>query len=176
MKHWTEAHIRQLKDKGGIKKAAKPVTSANALTQQVLRVYSYYIGIDTGVNTGLCVWDSKRKSIFTLETLPIHKAMQEVKFHIDLFDAKNVFIRVEDARQRTWFGNTGKERLKGAGSVERDAKIWEDFLIDMGAQFEMVHPKNNKTKLTATVFNKIAGWNSRSSVHARDAAMLVIGH
>jgi hypothetical protein len=100
--------------------------------------------------------------------------MQEVKTFVTLYPGK-VFIRVEDARLRTWFGNTGHERLKGAGSVERDARIWEDFLQSIGANFEMVHPKYNKTKTDAIYFRKLTGWNGLTNEHSRDAGMLVFG-
>lgn len=91
-----------------------------------------------------------------------------------------VFVRVEDARQRTWVPwqkNEKAERGKreGAGSVKRDAKIWEDFLTDLGVPFEMVPPKNNKTKVSAEYLKQLTGYTGTTSKHARDAAMLVIG-
>lgn len=32
-----------------------------------------YVGIDTGVNTGFAVWDSKQRSLLQVCSLPIHK-------------------------------------------------------------------------------------------------------
>jgi hypothetical protein len=133
-----------------------------------------FIGIDTGVNTGYAVWDSEAKEFIMLTTLSIHDAMFFVKDAYALYGG-NLFVRVEDARKRRWFGNIGKERLKGAGSVERDAKIWEDFLKDLKVDFEMVHPKNNRTKTSPELFKKITGYRGKCSQHARDAAMLVVG-
>lgn len=132
--------------------------------------YRYIIGIDTGVNTGVAVWDRKLKKFEIIKTVAIHKAMELVT----VFSAKEekCFIRVEDARKRAWFGNSGREQLQGAGSVKRDAKVWEDFLSDLSTDFEMVAPKNNKTKLDAKKFSMITGWKETTNVHGRDAAML----
>ena len=139
--------------------------------------YRYYIGIDTGVNTGLAVWDAKEKRLVKLDTMMIHEAIDYIEWHYKddglLMTQSNTFFRVEDARKRKWFGNSGKEKAQGAGSIKRDAKIWEDFLTDNGYNFEMVAPKNNTTKLDDFVFKKITGWVGRTSSHSRDAAMLV---
>lgn len=134
--------------------------------------YFYIIGIDTGVNTGIAIWDRQTKKFYDLKTVPIHKAMEIVK---DLSCKQKCFIRVEDARQRTWFGKSGNEKLQGAGSVKRDAKVWEDFLKDLGVDFEMVAPKNNKTKLDSRKFTLITGWKEKTNEHGRDAAMLCFG-
>lgn len=135
--------------------------------------YRYIIGIDTGVNTGVAVWDRSLKKFEIIKTVPIHKAMELVT----VFSAKEekCFIRVEDARKRTWFGKSGREQLQGAGSVKRDAKVWEDFLSDLSTDFEMVAPKNNKTKLDAKKFSMITGWKESTNEHGRDAGMLCFG-
>jgi hypothetical protein len=61
MKNWTEAQIKQLKGEGRIKKATKPVTSANALTQQVLRVLALK-GYEAWRQPSHAVWDEKIKA------------------------------------------------------------------------------------------------------------------
>jgi hypothetical protein len=134
-----------------------------------------YIGIDTGVNTGIAIWNKDQKELVGVNTLAIHDAMEIVLNNLYVFGV-NMFVRVEDARQRTWYGVSGKEKLQGAGSVKRDASIWEDFLKAKGIPFEMVAPKNNRTKMDAKTFSKATGWNGRCSNHARDAAMLVYGY
>jgi hypothetical protein len=138
------------------------------------KVYKYIIGIDTGLNTGICVWDVSGRFIQIIETLRIHKAMNVVRSWQEN-PACEILVRVEDARKRKWFGKGASDKVQGAGSIKRDAKIWEDFLIDLGVDFEMVDPKNNTTKISQEYFNKLSGHNGRCSVHARDAAMLVIG-
>lgn len=132
--------------------------------------YKYYIGIDTGVNTGFAVWDSEEKKFLLIETTMIHRAMDWVKQYSERNDT---LVRFEDARLRKWFGNAGREQLQGAGSIKRDAKVWEDFLKDILCPCEAVAPKNNKTKLNADTFKKITGWEKQTSEHSRDAAMLV---
>lgn len=41
--------------------------------------------------------------------------------------------------------------------------------------FEMVHPKDNRTKLSVQLFAKYTKYEARTSEHSRDAAMLVFG-
>lgn len=146
------------------------------------------IGIDTGTHTGVAVWDSTNRQFLKIETMQIHKAMECVRDYMDSLDAgMKLFVRVEDPRQRTWFGTERmsreeeRKRLQGVGSVKRDAGIWEAFLTDLfastnrSATFEMVAPKRNVTKLTSERFKAITGWKERTNEHGRDSAMLVFG-
>lgn len=140
-----------------------------------------YVGVDTGVNTGFSEWDSKKRCLLSVCSLPIHKAMERVKVLHDLHKEELV-VRVEDPRQRKWFGTERmtreeeRKKLQGVGSVKRDATIWEDFLKDLGIRFEMVAPKMNVTKLTQETFKRYTGWSSKTNEHGRDAAMLIYGY
>ena len=71
-----------------------------------------YVGIDTGVNTGFSEWDSKKRCLLSVCSLQIHKAMDRVKVLHDLHKDELV-VRVEDPRQRTWFGH-GKRSVKSS--------------------------------------------------------------
>ena len=60
-----------------------------------------YVGIDTGVNTGFAVWDSKQRSLLQVCSLPIHKAMERVRSLYNEYKAgvgDKVIVRVEDPR------------------------------------------------------------------------------
>ena len=137
-----------------------------------------YIGIDTGVHTGIAVWDSERKEFVLVNTMKIHEAMSLV---YDYASSNSPFqARFEDARQRKWIPmskNMTAElgRAQGAGYVKAHCQIWEDFLRDKDIPFEMIAPRRNVTKLSAEQFGRITGYNARTSEHARDAAMLVFG-
>lgn len=140
-----------------------------------------YVGVDTGVNTGFSEWDSKKRCLLRVCSLPIHKAMDRVK-ELHSLHGENMVVRVEDPRQRKWFGTERmtreeeRKKLQGVGSVKRDATIWEDFLKDLGVRFEMVAPKMNVTKLTQETFKRYTGWSSKTNEHGRDAAMLIYGY
>jgi hypothetical protein len=136
--------------------------------------YNYIIGIDCGVQTGFCVYGVKEKAIMEIDTRKIHEVMWVVAKWKE-YHGKNILVRVEDARKRKWFGSSDREKLQGAGSVKRDAKIWEDFLFAIEVDFEMVEPKNNKTKLDRKKFKMFTGYDGVTTEHARDAAMLVYG-
>ena len=133
------------------------------------------IGIDPGTHTGMAVWDTREGKFLSLETLPIHIALTRVlaiaERHRD--DVQVVF---EDARQRTWYGKGDTNaKLQGAGSVKRDCSIWEDFCKDYGIPFWAKPPVKGATKVSADYFKMVSHYQGRTSEHARDAAMLVIG-
>lgn len=143
-----------------------------------------YIGIDTGVHTGIAVWDNKQRSFECVDAVKIHQAMKTVSDRAKecLEQGVRLCVRVEDPRQRTWYetNNMSREeerkRLQGVGSVKRDASIWDAFLKDLGVEYEMVAPKRNVTKITHEYFCSITGWKKRTNEHGRDAAMLVLGY
>jgi hypothetical protein len=145
------------------------------LDKGTIRKAAYVIGIDTGVNTGIAMWDKQGKRLKYVDSVSIHTAIIYIEHCIQTFGIDNILVRVEDARKRIWFGKAGREQLQGAGSIKRDGKIWEDYLADKKIAFELVSPKNNKTKLDASTFKKVTGWPERTNEHARDATMLVFG-
>ena len=120
-----------------------------------------YVGIDTGTNTGLAVWDSSAKKLLYCETLKLHMALWKVK---DLYDTYgDITVYFEDARQRKWIPKDPsfsrmKGRLQGAGSVKRDSSIWEDFCKDLGCKYVAVPPKNNLTKASEEFFKAVTKW------------------
>ena len=137
-----------------------------------------YIGIDTGVHTGIAVWNSERKEFAVVDTKKIHEAMNFVYGYVD--SDIPFQVRFEDARQRKWIPmskNMTAElgRAQGAGYVKAHCQIWEDFLTDYRIPFEAIAPRRNLTKLSAEQFERITGYKGRTSEHARDAAMLVYG-
>ncbi len=152
------------------KKAAKLTPKARVQEPYKDRKrYTILIGIDPGTNTGFCV--CKGGAIKQIGTLKIHEVMNEVRQAAEFV---SVLVRFEDARLRTWYGSdTHGEKKKGAGSVERDCSIWQDFLDDLGVDYDRVHPRDVKAT-TAEQFQKITGYSGRTSIHAREAAWMVI--
>lgn len=137
-----------------------------------------YIGIDTGVHTGIAVWYSERHEFVFVDKMKIHEAMNFVYNYAESYI--HLHVRFEDARQRKWIPmskNMTAElgRAQGAGYVKAHCQIWEDFLTDYRIPFEAIPPRRNVTKLSAEQFGRITGYHGRTSEHARDAAMLVYG-
>lgn len=137
--------------------------------------FTHLIGIDPGVKTGFAEYHRKTKTISDLRTVMIHEAMQLVKEVWWGCNKSGVLVRVEDPRQAKFGWKHNFAEAQGAGSVKRDAKIWEDFLTSLGVDFEMVRPDKRLTKLNAPKFGQMTGRFGISSQHARDAAMLVYG-
>lgn len=134
------------------------------------------IGIDPGTKTGYAAWDTTVRQLDSITSIPIHAAIFSILGLAKEYGKDDVLVRVEDARKRKWFGNAGREKLQGAGSVKRDCAIWEDFLKDAGIQYELVAPARNRTKVTSDYFKTITGWAGRTNEHSRDAGMLVFGY
>lgn len=74
-----------------------------------------FIGIDPGVQTGIGIWDKPNKFLMFSKTTNIIKAMGYVMIHREFIQ----MVRIEDARLRKWFGNSGREKLQGVGSIKR---------------------------------------------------------
>jgi len=132
---------------------------------------SCLIGIDPGTNTGLAIKADGDLKI--IETGKIWWAINLAHEWAEYWGKGNTLVRIEDARQRTWFGNTGPEKWKGAGSIGRDCAIWEETLTELGIPFQLIHPKNVKAT-TAEQFKRMTGWTGRTSIHAREAAWMVL--
>jgi hypothetical protein len=144
------------------------------------------IGIDTGSNTAVAVWDTDEQAIISLTTYrgAMYGALRQVE-QVAAEAEGRVLIRFEDARMRRWVPwykdeRRNRGRAQGAGYVKAHCQIWEDFLRDLSARnprvdVKAIAPGRNTTKLSAEAFNRITGWQGKSNEHERDAAMLVFG-
>lgn len=151
-------------------KAKRTDSNQQAIVRTDLKKFTYLIGIDPGVRTGLAVWNKPHRSLVTVCSTSIIIAMERVRSEHEL---DKIFVRVEDARKRKWFGKTSREVLQGAGSIKRDCQIWEEFFELHNIPHEFVAPKNNITKLDAKLFANYTGYKGQTNEHSRDAAMLV---
>ena len=107
------------------------------------------IGIDPGTHTGVAVWETRSGRFLNLETLPIHQAMDIVRYWNGVTDG-DIQVVFEDARQRKWFGRgDASAKAQGAGSVKRDCSIWEDFCKDYGIPYWAKPPVKGATKVSA---------------------------
>lgn len=138
---------------------------------QIKIKYDVLCGIDPGTHTGIAI--KAHGDLKLIETMSIWPALNLVKEWAEYEGRQNAFVRVEDARLRTWFDKSGPERWKGAGSIARDCAIWEEVLTELKIPFEMVHPKYVK-ETTADYFKKLTGWQGRTSKHAREAAWMIL--
>lgn len=134
------------------------------------------IGIDPGTTTGIAVKDISSKQYLFIESMPILKAMEMVKKSLIKYDSLNVYLVFEDARQRKYFGKSGREKLQGAGSIKRDCAIWQEFCEMYLKYWKAERPKRGATKHTADYFKRLTGWAGTTNEHARDAAMLIFGY
>ena len=135
--------------------------------------FRFIIGIDPGKNTGVAVWDRENREFKEVKTLDILEAVELLKTYWAGNEESPVFVRIEDPTQRKWFGNSGREKLQGAGSVKRDFKILKTLLEKEKIPFQACNPKDLRTKVKAELFRQITGYQGKTSEHARDAALMV---
>lgn len=133
---------------------------------------SLIFGIDPGTHTGVALWDCAAQRFKLLQALQVHRALELVA---STCLASQVPVIFEDARQRQWFGHSGREKLQGAGAAKRDAAIWEHFLEDRGIPYIARAPSSGSTKWPALRFRQLTGWEEQTNEHARDAGVLVYG-
>ena len=125
------------------------------------------IGIDPGTHTGIAI--KIEGKWHRVETMSIFAALQTVV----MYRYDNLLVRFEDARLRTYFGKSDREKLQGAGSVKRDCAIWEEVLTEYKIPFQRIHPRYVKAT-TAEQFKALTGWHGQTSIHAREAAWLIL--
>lgn len=131
------------------------------------------VGIDVGVNTGFA--RSYYGKLCEVKTYSTVQAQADLMHYCkNGIEPVGVKIYIEDARKRRWFTG-GREKAQGAGAIKIQCKLWEEFLEYYGFDYELVAPKNNKTKLNADQFAALTGWQARTNEHSRDAAMLIFG-
>ena len=122
------------------------------------------IGVDIGTNTGLALAEAGAlKEVFSTTIL---EAFDYCLKH------KDAHFKIEDARKLR-FDSGKRGRLQGAGSIKRDAAIWEEFMEKHGLSYELIDPRSTIKKVDARRFKMITGWEGRTNEHARDAAMLI---
>jgi hypothetical protein len=145
-------------------------------------IHQYIIGIDPGTETGLVVYNRTTKAIDLITSGTLLEMQYLLQAHPwnKLIKFGQVFVRMEDARLRTWIPKQKTEtaergRREGAGYVKAHCAIWEDFCKIWGIPYELVPPKNNKTKVKVDYFKMLTGWPGRTNDHERDAAMLCVG-
>lgn len=118
--------------------------------------HPFVIGIDPGTTTGLAIYNRPTKAIHLLTSGTLLEMQYILQAHPwnKLIKFGQVFIRMEDARLRTWVPYQKTEtaergRREGAGYVKAHCAIWEDFCKIWGIPYELVDPKRNKTKVDA---------------------------
>jgi len=132
------------------------------------------LGLDPGVQTGYARADATTQRLVDVRTLKAHQAMTLIQAD------PPALVIFEDARKRQLFGRMdllqekyGAAVREGAGAAKRDSKLWEEFLADQ--RIPWIGRKPHGTKMGALLFKATTGWEGRTSNHARDAGMLVIG-
>lgn len=135
------------------------------------------VGIDPGVHTGFCVIDNG--DLTDVETYTFTEAQAWLLNCIKAYAEPEkqgcctLELVIEDPRgQYVPYNQREPQRIKGVGSVERDAKLWIEFAEYYGIKYRTVKPGKYR-KIDAKTFANITGWTGRTSEHARAAAMMV---
>lgn len=140
-------------------------------------IYEFLIGIDIGVETGFSVYDTHKKTLVSCQTTTIHQAQEWVQNYS--FQYSSIKVRLEDVNTYIPYKGVTKQaqasRAQGAGSIKRDLSIWKGWLEHHNIPYDLVGLRDCPKKVNPEYFKQLTGWEKRTSVHARDAAMLVFG-
>jgi len=129
-----------------------------------------YIGIDPGTTTGYAeIMDG---TYIVIRQMNIIQAMDTVRINRSLgFD---ICLHVENPNMRKYFGNSGREKLQGAGSIKRDYKIWTEFAAEYGLRLFPIAPAQIGSQFdNEAIFHSATGYPKKCGKHARDAAKII---
>jgi hypothetical protein len=138
------------------------------------------IGVDPGVNTGICVYKPELKKIEKLITGDFWDLIDLL--HEYQIAGAYLGVIMEDPNGNKPIFNRGVDGRRASkiaqnvGANKRDATLISDYCVRTFISIRGVVPSSRSlTKLSAEQFASITGWTARSSSHSRDAAMLVWG-
>jgi len=93
--------------------------------------------------------------------------------------ASEIYIVIEDARKRKWYGDKANVKSQGAGAIKVICGFWAEWannLLNAGprniAEIKFIHPLKGGTKKTSRDFKRITGWPGRTNEHMRDAGVI----
>lgn len=137
-----------------------------------MKKYDSYIGIDPGTTTGIAIWSAKEKRFISIFSGGILACMDKIAIYCVFGPTQFV---IENPNLRKWYGKNSNSKLQGAGSIKRDFSIWMEWFKIHEADYIEINPKYVSTKLKASVFKKLTGYDGSTNSHSRDAAMMVFG-
>lgn len=130
-----------------------------------------YIGIDPGTMTGIATIIDGKYSQITQTNIIRAMDMVRITHQLEIWD---ICLHVENPSYRKYFGNTGREKLQGAGSIKRDYKIWVEFAQEYGIRIFPVSPAEIGSQFdNEQVFHAATGYVKKCGKHARDAAKII---
>ena len=137
---------------------------------------TFYVGIDTGKNTGLAVWDSEKKRFDLIKPCDFHDCIYAI---VGNYPPRYTVIRVELSQTKAVWHKGKRTDMKknntiavNVGMVRRESELMLEMLTMAGYKVIPVKPSG---KIDANVFEKITGYKGRTNQHTRDAAMMVYG-
>jgi len=103
-------------------------------------------------------------------------AFDYVETLIVMSSANMVYIAIEDANKRKWYGDKSNAKSQGAGAIKVICGFWKEwarhFAHDHKINIEFIHPLRSGTKWDAKKFSQVTGWDGRTNEHKRDAGVI----
>jgi len=137
-------------------------------------VSRFLIGIDPGKNTGFAAYDTEEKAFVMCNTYSFWETIELLEH----YRPKGVCAYIELPKTKhVWHSGAKNQNAKNrtavnVGSVIREAELIVEWLEREEVEHKTVAPKG---KVNDAVFRKLTGWPGRTSQHARDAGMLLVG-
>lgn len=140
-----------------------------------------YIGIDPGVDTGVCVWDADQQTILRLDTLGFWSVIGLLSAYKNQH-GELLSVVIEDPNLNKAMHWQQKKSVRGfnpatkiaqnVGQNKKEAELIIKYLEANQFSYEAIRPVTRK--IGARVFKHLSGYKDRTNQHVRDAAMLVI--
>jgi len=135
-----------------------------------------HVGIDPGVHVGFAL--AYAGKIIQLQTLTFWEAVAELEA---LAEGAQLHVYIEDPNaNRPTFWKKGattaaaiQKVSQNVGANKRDAQLLIEKALLLGVKLTTVPPRSSK--LASPGFQQLSGYTLKSSQHARDAAMLILG-
>lgn len=133
------------------------------------------IGIDPGVHTGVAVYNCTIQSFLHISSTNIVEAQAIVQQYAQEAD-NDVVIILEDPRLiRRRANMTSALRMRGVGSVMRDASMWCEWARHNNIPlYRKGLGITAKGRQGAEMFKQLTGITRRTNSHERDAAMIAL--
>ncbi len=141
------------------------------------------IGIDPGISTRVCVWDTDNMKFLHFSTLSFWPTITVLsKYRREYGDGLAVVIEDPNLNKAMHWGNKGSVKgfnpatkiAQNVGQNKKEAELIIKYLESNGVKFQAIKPTSKK--VNAEQFKSFSGYEGRTNQHVRDAGMLVLDY
>lgn len=102
-------------------------------------------------------------------------AFDYVETIIAMSSGNDVYVVIEDARLRKWYGDKSNVKAQGAGAIKAICGFWEEWSKNITTKrlhINFIHPIKGGTKINARQFKLLTSYEGSTNEHSRDAGVV----